>query len=251
MRAYSGFPGSALGTAAGGAGPLAADRFVGQDVRLRAAAEISMGDRRVSADRSAELDREQPQGAFLAERRDDFDKGRIGPDAPEISDLLAVRLPDEAHRAHPWGWPPLVAAPEAQLVSEPWMQAQLRASPRLDVRSDVQADARLPEVAQSEPPQDAPEHRSEKRLPELPLVPRERATAQPEPQVWRAEVQALARQVSPAPQREPQRVARFSLSPPQPSPLPRQLLPLPDRGNVSAPARRARYQSSSSASSFL
>jgi len=224
--------------------------LLSQDVR-RVAAEISMGDRRASADRSAELDREQPQDAYLAERRDDFDKGRIGPDGPEIFDLLAAGLPDEAHRAHPWGWPPLVVMPEAQMVSEPWMQAQLRASPRLDVRSDVQADARLPEVAQLEPQQDAPEHRSEKRLRVPPLVPRELATAQREMQVLHEEVQALARQVSRAPQRERQRVARFSLWPPQPWLLPRQPLPLPARGNVSALARRARYQSSLSVSFFL
>lgn len=210
-----------------------------------------MGGRRASADRSAEFDREQPQAAYLAERRDDFDKGRIGPDGPEIFDLLAAGLPDEAHRAHPWGWPRLVVTPEAQMVSEPWMRAQLRASPRLDVRSDVQADARLPEVVQLELQQDAPECRSEKRQRVPPLVPRELATAQPEMQVLHEEVQALAQQVSRAPQRAPQRVARFSLWPPQPWPLPRQPLPLPDRGNVSALARRARYQSSLSVSSFL
>jgi hypothetical protein len=131
------------------------------------------------------------------------------------------------------------------------MQAQLRASPRLDVRSDVQADARLPEVAQLEPQQAAPEHRSEKRLRVPPLVPRELATEQPEMQVLHEEVQALARKVSLVPQRAPQRVARFSLWPPQPWPLPRQPLPLPARGSVSALARRARYQSSLSVSSFL
>jgi hypothetical protein len=218
-------------------------RFQGV-LRLRAAAEIWTGDRRVSEVRSVALDREQRQGAFPAERRDDFGKGLTGPGALEISDLSAARPRDEAHRAHPWGLPPLGAAPEALQVSVLWMWAQLR----VWLSSDV-SGALSPEAVQTAQQQDVPERHSEKRLRELLLVRRERATAQPGPQVLCAASRALDRPVLQALQLEPQRVARFSLSQPQLWLLPRQLPPLPDRGSVSAPARRARYQSSSSASS--
>jgi hypothetical protein len=86
-----------------------------QDVlRLRAAAEISTGDRRVAEDRSVAPDREKPRCAFLAERRGDFDKGLTGLGALEIFDLSVARLPDVAHRARPWDLLLLGAAPEEQ-----------------------------------------------------------------------------------------------------------------------------------------
>jgi hypothetical protein len=54
-------------------------------------------DHRVSVDRSAGLGLAQLSDAFLAERLDDSGKGLAGPDAQEIFDPLAERLPDAAH----------------------------------------------------------------------------------------------------------------------------------------------------------
>jgi hypothetical protein len=104
-----------------------------------------MGDRRdaadhpVSAVRSAEFDRAQPKGASPEERRDDSGKDQPGPDAQEISGLLAARLQDVAHPAHPLkylaprsGWPPLDAAPAVRLVAESSLQEPRPVSLRSD-----------------------------------------------------------------------------------------------------------------------
>jgi hypothetical protein len=218
---------------------------------LRVAAEISTGDRQVAADRSDELDRAQPRGAFLAERRDDSGKGRIGPDELGIFDRSVARLPDVVRPARPQDSLPLGAAPEAKRVSELYRRALLLASPRSDVKSDVP----LPRALQPELPQGAPELQSAKQPQVLLRVPWELATESPETQASHEVLQVPpARLVSRARQSaqllEPQRVAQSSLWPPQLWPLPRQLPPRPGQENVFAPAPRARYQSSSSASSF-
>lgn len=106
--------------------------------------------------------------------------------------------------------------------------------------------------------QGAPERHSAKQPQVLRWFPRELAREQPkEPQALRAVAQELVRQVSaalrPVPtwQLVPESGARFSLSLPRSSPLPPRLPPRPIQGNASVPARHARYQSSSSASSSL
>jgi hypothetical protein len=225
-----------------------------RDVRHRghrAAAEISMEVRQdavdllVSVDRWAEFGPAPLLGAFLAERPDDSDMEQIAPDAREIFDPLAEYLPVLAHRWFPSANPPdsqpLGAALEERQVLEPSLKELLPAS----LRSDVQPLDPAPTELQ----RGATERRSETQL-RVPPVPLERAKEHPELQVLHAEARLLALPVSPAPQLKREPVARSSLLPLQPSPLPLLIPLLPDRGNISALARRARYQSSSSASSF-
>lgn len=79
------------------------------------------------------------------------------------------------------------------------------------------------------------------------------ATACPELETLHVEARPLGQPVSPLeppPEQEPEPGAQSSLSPLRPSPLPPLPPPLPVRENVFAPARRAQYQSNSSASSF-
>jgi hypothetical protein len=79
------------------------------------------------------------------------------------------------------------------------------------------------------------------------------AKEQPVPQALREEAQLLVPQASLVLRLEPllEQGARSSLWLLRSSLLPPPLLPQPAQGNVSVPARRARYQSSSSASSSL
>lgn len=105
----------------------------------------------------------------------------------------------------------------------------------------------------------APERRLEKRLQALPWFLPERAGEQPVPQALRAMAQLLARPVSlplermpePTSEQQSEPGAQSSLSLPRSSQPPPLVLLQPDRGNVFALARRARYQLNSSASSFL
>jgi hypothetical protein len=87
----------------------------------------------------------------------------------------------------------------------------------------------------------------------MPSFPQERAREQPVQQALRAMAQLLARPVSAPSPLEPLlgQGARSLLWLPHSSLPPPQLQPQPDQENVSALARRARYQSSSSASSSL
>jgi hypothetical protein len=209
-------------------------------------------DHRVWEDRWAGLELAQPPGAFPEERRDDSGKGLTGPDAVEIVDLLAARLPDVAHptfrskQLPRLDWPPLNAAPKGRLFSEPSLREPRRASPHSDVQ--------LPEAARPDLMQVAPDRHSEAQPQALRSFPLALAREQP---TLHAKVRILARPVSPEhplektsePMSGPGALSslwlpRFSLLPPLP-------LPLPVQGNVFVPARRARCQSNSSASSSL
>jgi hypothetical protein len=233
-------------------------------LRFRGAAEISTGrrrdevDRRVSEDRSAEFGLAQPLGAFPGERRDDSDRARPGRDALEISGLLAARLPDVELRAHPSKYlqrdsPPLGVAPEARLVSA----RSLRELRRAWLRSDAKSDVQLPREARTESQRFAPERHSVKQLRVRRWLPLALARERALPQALREVVQPPAQPVStgplqaPLPEQLQAPGARFSLSLLRSSPLPPLLPLLPDQGNVFLPARRAQYQSNSSASSSL
>jgi hypothetical protein len=229
------------------------------------AAEIATEDHPVSVDhRDAEvrpdaLGRELPPDAFLAARRDGLDIDRAGQAALEISGRLEELLPDAVRRAHLLepllDLPQLAAAREAQQVVESCPQAQLRvalqSAARLDAQLDASSDAS--QVSLPEPRPDAVQQRLA-RQPRAPrLLTQERAGERPEQQqAQAAESRAPARQASQEQPWERQReLAALSLPwPRQSSPLPQRLPLRPSRGNASAPARRARYQSNSSASSF-
>jgi hypothetical protein len=134
-------------------------------------------------------------------------------------------------------------------VSEPSPQEQHPASLPLDALSDVQ----LPEVALMALQQGAQERRSVRRLLASPSFPPVRAGEQPVQQALRAMVQLLDQPVSARLRLEPLPApgVQSLLWPPRSSRLPPQLPRQPDQGNISALARHARYQSSSSASSSL
>jgi hypothetical protein len=114
---------------------------------------------------------------------------------------------------------------------------------------DVQSDVRLLTLVLMAPQPGATGRRSVTQ-PQVRPVLRGRVREHLESQEPHAEEQLPARPVSQAQPQVQQPVVQSSLSPPQPSrPLP--LLPLPPNPeNAFAPARRARYQSSLSASSF-
>ncbi len=212
-------------------------------------------DRRVVEDRSVVLGLVRLPDAFLAERPDDSGKELVVPDAQEVFDLSA-RPPDVAHpkpEKYPSPYPrprldsPLLdAAPAARPVSEQSLREQRPASLPLDASSDVQ----LSKAAQMESQRGALARRSVLRLLALPSFPLERAREQPVPQALRAMAQLPVSawlQLEPQPGQGVQSLLWLPRSSRLRPPLP----PQPDRGNVSALARRARYQSSSSASSFL
>jgi hypothetical protein len=217
---------------------------------LPAAAEIFPEDRLDVADRSDEFVPVQQRGAFLAERRVAPDIGRVVPDEKEISELLAARLLVWGNREllleRPRDLPPQGAAPEARLVSEPLWQEPYQAAPQ---SSDVSWDVRAQQPVPSEPRQAAKAH--------------PQATQRALPELWRfamaiQEWEALCAEAplpaQPALPLEPplaqERAARSLLSRQPFSQLPPPLLPPLVRENAFAPARRARYQSNSSASSF-
>ncbi len=214
---------------------------------------------RVSADRSAGLGPVQLPDAFLAGRPDDSGKELAGPDAQEIFVLLVAHLPDVArlklekfpspYPALRLGRPRLGVALAVRRVLEPSPQVQHPASPLLDGLSDVQ----LSKAVQTELLLAALGCRSVQRPLALPSFPLERAREQPVPQALLAMAQLLARPVSAQlrPEPLPGQGARSLLWLPRSSRLRLQLPPQPDQGNVFALARRARYQSSSSASSSL
>lgn len=214
---------------------------------------------RVSADRSAGLGPVQLPDAFLAGRPDDSGKELAGPDAQEIFVLLVAHLPDVArlklekfpspYPALRLGRPRLGVALAVRRVLEPSPQEQRPASLPSDGLSDVQ----LSKEAQMESQRGARERRSVRRLLAPPLFPQVRAREQPVPQALRAMAQLLAQPVSVQLRLEPLlgQGARSLLWLPRSSRLRLQLPPQPDQGNVFALARRARYQSSSSASSSL
>jgi hypothetical protein len=212
--------------------------------------------RRVAEDRSAGSGPVPLPDAFLEERRDDFDKGLVVPDAQEVFDLSA-RLPDVAHprlEKHPSLCPmfrpdsrPLDVVLEARPVSELLLREQRPASLPLDALSDGQ----LSKAAQSELHRGVVARRSVQRLLALPSSPLEHAKEHRAPQALRAMAQLpVSARSQPEPQ-PGQGVVKSLLWPPQSSPLRPPLPPQPDQGNASALARRARYQSSSSASSSL
>jgi hypothetical protein len=218
-----------------------------------------------SEDHSVEFDLAQLLGAFLAERRDDSGTDLIGRAAQEIFDLSAARLQDVVRLSKypllfPRDWLPLDVALAVHLVSAPLLQELRPVSPQLDARpSDVKSDVQLLTVAPMELRQVAPELQSQKRSQALMWFPPEPAREQPVLLAFHAEVQQPARPVSPSLEQTPVQVsepqpepgAQSSLSPPRSSQPPPLLLLQPDRGNVFALARRVRYQSNSSASSFL
>ncbi len=230
-------------------------------LRLRVAAEIATAGRpdeahhRVSVDRSAELGQAQLPDAFPAERWDDSGKELVGPDALEIFDPGAERPPDAAHPKlekfpspcplPPLDWLLLDAVLAARRVSEPPLLEQRPASPPLDALSDV----RLSKEPQMELQQCAQERRSVQRRLVLSSFPLERAREKPAQQALRAMAQlpasAQPRLAPPGPG------AQSLLWLPRSSQLQLQLPRQPDQGNVSALARRARCQSSSSAFSSL
>jgi hypothetical protein len=217
---------------------------------LLAAAEIFPEDRLDAADRSDEFVPVQQRGAFLVERRVAPDIGRAVPDELEISELLAARLPVWVSREllleHPRDLPPQGAALEARRASEPSLKERLRAAPRSsDASSDVPALQPVP----SEPRQAAKAHpqATQRALAELWCF----AMAFQE---WKALCAEAPLPAQPALLREPpqeqERAARSSLSQQRFSLPPPPLLLPPVRENAFAPARRARCQSNSSASSF-
>jgi hypothetical protein len=203
----------------------------------------------VSEDHWAGFDLAQLQGAFPEERRYDSDKGLTGQDAQEIFDLLAAGLQDAAHPEHLSKYP----AFQANWLPPDAAQGARPASLQSGAKSDVQSQ----EAARTERPPGAPERQPKKQPQGLPSFPPELAGGQPVQQALRAKVQPLAHPASAGwrprqiwqPLSEPG--AQSLLSLPQSSPLPPLLPPLPNQGNVSVPARRARYQSNSSASSSL
>jgi hypothetical protein len=215
-----------------------------------AAAEIFPGDRPDAVDRSDEFVPVQQRGASLVERRVAPDIGRVVPDEPEISELLAARLPawlnPELLLERPRDLPPQGAALEARQVSEPSLQEPLRAAPQ---SSDASLDVPALQPVLSEPRQAAKAH--------------PQATLWALAELWRfamafQEWQALCaeaplpaqRALPPEPPLEQELAARSSLSQRPFSLLPPPLLLPPVRENAFAPVRRARYQSNSSASSF-
>ena len=212
-------------------------------------------DHRVAPDRWAGLGPAQLPDAFLAERRDDSDKELAGPDALEISELMAARLPDVAHlKLEPHlvpllDWPLLDAVLVARPVSALLLREQHLASPPLDALSD----ALLLQAARMRLLQVVLERRSVQRLRAPPSFPPERAREQPVPQALRAMVQLQDQPVSAQLRLEPPpgQGAQSSLWRPRSSRLPPQLPPQPNQGNVSALALHVRYQSSSSASFSL
>ena len=217
---------------------------------LPAAAEIFPGDRLDAEDRSDEFVPVRQRGASLAERRVAPDIGRVVPDELEISKLLAARLPAWVNRERllerPRDLPPQGAALEARLVSEPWLQEPLRAAPQSsDASSDVPALQPVP----SEPRQAVRAHpqATQSALAELWYF--AMAFQEWEPPCAEAPLPAQPA-LTPEPPLEQERAARSSLSQQPFSLLPPPLLLPPVRENAFAPARRARYQSNSSASSF-
>lgn len=90
-----------------------------------------------AADRSVESV-PVPRGASPEERPAVPDTALIGPDAQEISGLLAARLPVSVHRErlleHPQDLLPQAAALEARPVSEPSLPEPLPDEPRSDAR---------------------------------------------------------------------------------------------------------------------
>lgn len=217
--------------------------------------------RRVSEDHSDGFDLAKPRDAFPVERRGDSDKGLTGPAAREIFDLSEARLPDVAHLGRRSKCPPMFLRDspllDVALAARPVLvkSSELRrASLQLGAQSsDVLSDVQPPEAAWTELLPDARERHSEQLPQALQSFPLALAKEQSVPQALREEAQLLVPQASMVPRLEPllEQGARSSLWLPRFSLLPPPLPPQPVQGNVSVPARRARYQSNSNASSSL
>jgi hypothetical protein len=159
-------------------------------------------------------------------RRGDSDKGLTGPTALEIFDRSAARLPDVAHLKHWSKCPPMFlrdsplrdVALATRPVLEQSLPEQRPASLQLGARSsDVRWDVQLPEVAWTEPLQDAPDRRPEEQPQALPSFLLTLAMEQPVLQALREEASVLVLQASVVLRLEPELAqgARSSLWLPQ------------------------------------